>query len=134
MKEKKNIDRIFQEGFKDFEVTPDTHVWNNIQAKLENKNTRKPFVIPLWYKVAGVAALFALLFWLGQSIWNINDATDGLVDTEEQLDVDNQQDKFENEASEINNEGDVLTERTNPISKKNNTIVNSEGARDEFNE
>ncbi len=31
MKENKNIERLFQEKFKDFEVTPPDFVWDNIQ-------------------------------------------------------------------------------------------------------
>ena len=34
MKEKKHIDRLFQEGFKDFEATPSDVVWKNIEAQL----------------------------------------------------------------------------------------------------
>ena len=35
MKEKKNIDRLFQEKFKDFEHTPKEDVWKNIAEKLK---------------------------------------------------------------------------------------------------
>jgi len=37
MKEKKNIDNIFTEGFKKFEATPSPRVWENIQAQLEKE-------------------------------------------------------------------------------------------------
>ena len=33
MKEKKNIDRLFQEQLRDFEATPDNQVWLNIEAE-----------------------------------------------------------------------------------------------------
>jgi len=59
MEERKNIDRVFQEKFKDFEATPRDVVWNNIASRL-NENKRKKRVLPLWYKMAGVAAVLAL--------------------------------------------------------------------------
>lgn len=61
MKEKKNIDRIYQEKFKDFEREPNEKVWENISAKLDKKNKKKPFIIPLWFKLSGVAAVIALV-------------------------------------------------------------------------
>jgi hypothetical protein len=60
MEERKHIDRVFQEKFKDFEATPRDVVWENISSKLK-ENKRKRRVLPLWYKIAGVAALLALL-------------------------------------------------------------------------
>lgn len=59
MEEKKHIDRVFQEKFKDFEATPRDVVWDNISSKL-NANKKKNRVLPIWYKMAGVAALLAL--------------------------------------------------------------------------
>jgi len=59
MEEKKHIDRVFQEKFKDFEATPRDVVWDNISSKL-NANKKKSRVLPIWYKIAGVAALLAL--------------------------------------------------------------------------
>lgn len=93
MKEKKNIDRLFQERFKDFEATPDPKVWNNIQAELKKKQTdRKPFIIPLWYRVAGVAALLALIFWLGQPLFLSDNTNNNIVDAEEIKDANNTED------------------------------------------
>jgi hypothetical protein len=58
MKEKKNIDRLFQEQFRGFEETPDNQVWLNIEAELKKDKKRK--VIPLWLKCSGIAAAFLL--------------------------------------------------------------------------
>jgi len=69
MKEKKHIDRLFQENFKDFEVTPNDAVWQNIDAKL-NANKKKRRVTPIWWRYAGVAALLLLLFSLGNIYFN----------------------------------------------------------------
>ena len=64
MKDKKHIDRLFEEGFKNFEASPSPKVWDNIQARL-NEQKKERNVIPIWWKLAGVAALIALLFLAG---------------------------------------------------------------------
>ena len=60
MSDKRNIDRFFQEKFKDFEVQPPSNVWDAIDKELDQKTDRK--VIPLWWKFAGIAAVLAILF------------------------------------------------------------------------
>ena len=47
MNDKKNIDRLFQERFKDFEAVPDEQIWSNILDALHEKKRKK--VIPLWW-------------------------------------------------------------------------------------
>ncbi|SHG00142.1 hypothetical protein SAMN05444396_103354 [Flavobacterium segetis] len=61
MKNSKNIDRLFQEQFKDFEAKPNDQTWCIIQAGLMEKKERK--IIPIWLKYAGIAVtlLFGLL-------------------------------------------------------------------------
>lgn len=67
MKEKKYIDRLYQEKFRDFEAAPREAVWKNIEAQLREKKNRRA-VVPLWYRYAGVAALVAFLLMLGDWI------------------------------------------------------------------
>ena len=68
MSERKNIDRLFQEKFKDFEVNPPKETWANIEAKLDGKKKRR--IIPFWWKLSGVAAIFFLGFFISKSIYN----------------------------------------------------------------
>ncbi|MDT0689659.1 hypothetical protein RM549_07670 [Salegentibacter sp. F188] len=68
MKERKNIDRLYQEGFKDFEATPREEVWKNIASRLEEKQRKRPLIIPLWYKVGGIAATIAIILGLAYFI------------------------------------------------------------------
>lgn len=74
MKEKKNIDRIFQEKFKDFEKEPSPRNWEQISARLDAGTppvAKKP-VIPLWLKFSAAAAILALVT---TGIWKINLST-----------------------------------------------------------
>lgn len=53
---KKNLDRLFQEKFKDFDAKPNKKVWQNIQNQLEEeKDDKSVFVIPFWIKQIGRA-------------------------------------------------------------------------------
>ena len=56
MKNNKNIDRLFQEKFKDFETEPDKHTWTKIQMGLKEKKQQK--IIPFWLKFTGIGASF----------------------------------------------------------------------------
>jgi hypothetical protein len=55
MQDKKNIDRYFQEQFKDFEVQPEPQVWEAIELSLRKKKKRRK-VLPFWLKISGIAA------------------------------------------------------------------------------
>mgnify|MGYP000439299590 CR=1 FL=1 len=79
MKEEKNIDRLFQEKFKDFNAKPSAKVWANIEKELKEDKERTPFIIPLWYKIGGIAAALALVFWFSQPLLT-TDTTNTIVD------------------------------------------------------
>ncbi|WP_242158140.1 hypothetical protein [Aestuariivivens sediminis] len=85
MGEKKHIDRLFQEKFKDFEVSPRPEVWNSIESRLRDKK-KKRRIIPIWLPYGGVAALLAVLLTMGYLYFNSSkDAQNPLpqvVDTE----------------------------------------------------
>lgn len=57
---KKNLDSLYQEKFKGFKEVPDEAVWQKIEASLD-KRTKKQ-VIPLWWKLGGIAAALILGF------------------------------------------------------------------------
>lgn len=63
MTDKKNIERLFQEKFKDFEVTPNPEAWENIASRLEKKENKKR-IFPFWFnaKAVGIAAALVLGF------------------------------------------------------------------------
>jgi hypothetical protein len=63
MKENKNIERLFQEKFKDFEVFPPEDSWDLIANKLKkDKQSRR--LVPFWCQFSGIAASFILLSYL----------------------------------------------------------------------
>lgn len=66
MKDNKNIERLFQEKFKDFEAMPPQESWNVIASRLTEKKKKKR-VIPIWFRYSGIAAS---LFLIGGLIWN----------------------------------------------------------------
>lgn len=69
MSDKKNIDRLFQEKFKDFEAFPPEQVWQNIEKELQKKKKKR--VVPIWWYYGGIAAsilLFAtIVFFFNKS-------------------------------------------------------------------
>ena len=106
MNEKKNIDRLFQEKFKDFEVAPNDAVWNRISDSLPNKK-KKRRVIALWWQIGGVAAVLALLFTVGVSIFNSNPDPS-------------------NDPTIVNTEGeDAVNDTTNPSSTDKQNKINN---------
>ncbi len=57
---KKNIDDIFNDKFKYAEKIPPGEIWDSISAQLPFKK-RKKRIIPIWYLLAGTAAVLALM-------------------------------------------------------------------------
>lgn len=70
MGERKNIDRLFQEQLKNFEETPRDDVWENIRKELEKTHESKKKVLPIWYRLGGIAASFMLLLGLAINLWS----------------------------------------------------------------
>ncbi|MGB7843620.1 MAG: hypothetical protein WBL21_12565 [Salinimicrobium sp.] len=66
MREKKYIDRIYQEKFKDFEAAPREEVWKSISAKLKEDRKRNPVITPFWSRIASIAAILTLILLIGQ--------------------------------------------------------------------
>ena len=60
---KKNLEQLFKETFKNFQEVPDESVWKSIEASLDKKKQRRR-VIPIWWRLGGVAALLAILFYI----------------------------------------------------------------------
>jgi hypothetical protein len=111
MPDKKHIDRLFQESFKDFEATPSDAVWKNIEAQL-NQKKKKRRVIPIWWRYAGVAALLLLLLTVGINYFNNENESkiNKIVDTENKAtDASIDQDERPNSFNELNKTNEAIT-------------------------
>ena len=81
MSDDRNIDRLFQESFKDFEVSAPKNSWRNIEKRLSQQ--RHKTIFPLWQKLSGAAVVIGILILVG-SQWLINptkiDSNNSVVD------------------------------------------------------
>jgi len=64
MSEQKNIDKLFQEKFKDFEADPSEFTWPELKERLEKKKKKR--IIPFWWKLSGIAAALLIGFFVAQ--------------------------------------------------------------------
>ena len=53
-----NLDKLYQEQFKDFAPPPNPEVWQRIEASLNEKKNRR--IIPIWWRFGGIAAILIL--------------------------------------------------------------------------
>lgn len=136
--DKKHIDRLFQEGLKNFEATPSHSVWENVSEQLlTNEKQRK--VIPLWMKLSAVAAGLLLLFTLGNNIFfqDNNDTpkiNETIVDTESksQENTNNLNDTIDNKnnidnenlAQEDSNESETKDSSNGLQKNSRNAVIN----------
>eukprot|EP00759_Apiculatamorpha_spiralis_P016727 PhF_6_TR22889/c0_g1_i1/m.32477 len=115
MSERKNIDRLFQEKFKDFEATPPEVSWANIEAKLDGKKKKR--AIPFWWKLSGVAAVFLIGFMVSKSIYDDHSIKpgNGVVNQENSVPNKNIDKKGSDVNDKIKTENPVVSdENTNP--------------------
>lgn len=63
MRDFKNIDRLFQENLKNFEVSPPSEAWDAIENRLIPRSHKR--TLPFWLKLSSIAAVFVLFFSLG---------------------------------------------------------------------
>jgi hypothetical protein len=125
MRERKNIDRLFQEKFKDFEVNPPEVVWDAIETHLDKNKTRK--IIPLWWKLGGIAAVFLIGFLILQNGSNPNQILSNQVTVEENNTNKNEATKSD---TNIPNPNTVTAKDKNqqPVVVNNNAPKNSSTA------
>ena len=121
MKEKKNIDRLFQEKFKDFEAQPAPHVWESIAAREKQKRKR---VIPLWIKLGGVAAVLALLL-LGGNFFEINNPNDDQQPKLVQEEKPQNNTEVNTDSEETNNAVVEASEQDDTSAKTNSSLSTS---------
>lgn len=121
MNERKNIDRLFQEKFKDFEDFPHANVWKNIEKQISKKKKRR--ILPLWLRLAGAAAILLLVISSGLWIFNSSDK-DQIVpkeiiitDSDNKNDLLNENDSKDKIVNEVNPSTAKKSQEQNLISK-----------------
>lgn len=129
MEERKNIERFFQEKFKNFEAAPPENLWKDIDKSL-NKKSNKRKVIPLWWKIAGAAALLAGFLWTGNLIFSPNSSNtiQSVTDTETMDSISGNKAPNESVVSGDDNENQINTTPSNPTtdskSNKESDVIN----------
>lgn len=132
MKEQKNIERLFQEKFKNFEAIPPQDAWNSIESRLNQKKKRR--IIPFWFKSTRIAALFLL----GLYLWNtsnskensnINSSTIEINNSNQKIVNSNEKEEYKSNSIEENSEikaKEILDNKNskNNFLKNNNRIAN----------
>lgn len=66
MKEHKNIDRLFQEKFRDFESLPPERIWSHVEKNINLKSRSNNYSKWGWF--TGIAVGLVLLFWFNNPL------------------------------------------------------------------
>jgi len=111
MSEKKNIDHLFKDKLEHFEVAPPDISWKNIEAKLNEKQEKRR-VIPFWWKLGGVAAIFLL----GLGLYSLY--FDTPISTENPI---VSQDSIKNSTNNNGNKNDIVIHETDTTHSDNNS-------------
>lgn len=114
---KKNLDELFQEKFEDFSDIPTENVWKSIESSLDKKKKNRK-VIPIWWKLGGIAALLAIGLFLA------NPFKDGTETNEITTDIEHTE---KNSQEQRTNEGLIKStpEITDTNSSENESMEES---------
>jgi len=118
MKEQKNIERLFQEKFKDFEATPPQGSWDIIASRLNEKKKKKR-VIPFWFQLSGIAASLIIV---GTLILNYQSEQDNLIQNNTNTIVSEDAKNKTNNDNNISNSGiknsGITSSESNELNQK----------------
>ena len=117
MSERKNIDRLFQEKFKDFEDFPHANVWKNIEKQITKKKKRR--IVPLWLRLVGAAAI--LLLMISSGFWIFNSSDKDQIVPREIIITDSDKN---NDVLKENDLKDKIVNEVNPSTVKKNQEQN----------
>lgn len=85
---KKNLDKLFQEKLSDFSEAPDEKVWQSINTSLDKKKKSRK-IIPLWWKLTGVAAILAIGIFIANPFKEATSIDSNVTEIETQEDKTN---------------------------------------------
>lgn len=136
MKHNKNIDQLFKEHFQHLETPPPPEAWNRIEKQLlEEKEERK--VIPIWWKLAGIAAVLLVLLTAGNVFFDASkNGNDTIIVDVESSENNKNANKIEETTidhnSQLPNETQLVTEQTNK-KEDTNTLENKNILKERIN-
>ena len=128
MSNKKHIDRIFQEKFKDFEVSPNPELWTKIQNDLNIEKEEPKKVFPMWLRYASIAAILAILVTIGAFVFDGSSASTPIQQT-----VDTEGDKVETPVNSNQTPKNASKESNFNSDETNSSYVSAEGDNDSQN-
>ena len=111
---KENIDKLYQEKLKNFNEVPDEKVWKAISNSLDKKKKARP-IIPIWWKLGGVAAILAMLLYVFIPFKGDQNTDQIITDVESAPSLDN---------SRVSDVEDILPAENN---EDGSSLVNSSG-------
>lgn len=123
MKEKKNIDRLFQEQLRDFEASPNNQVWLNIEAELKKDKKRK--AVPIWFKYSGIAAAFLLGLFALNTNQTFNSKTENRIVLDAKISKDSFNKKqifLQNSSKETQKEAQIVSNSRKNLKYKKEII------------
>lgn len=117
MDKNQDIERFFQEKFKDFEANPNPEVWKAIEAKMKKKKRR---VVPIWWFSGGIAATLVLGLLLYPFSKNEEENNEEkfpvIVDTKKEKNINNLNKVLSN--SEEREKQNIVNDESKSIEKK----------------
>lgn len=128
MSDNKNIERFFQEKFKDFDVNPEPEAWENIAMKL-NKKKNKNRIFPFWMTFGGIAASLIIGYFVFNNFSKNNDIQNNstIVHSEKQNTINKKPLEIKN-INDLNSEilvGTYKNEDSLIVNKNNVTNIKS---------
>lgn len=117
MSERKNIEHLFQEKLDNYTCIPPEEVWIGIETEL-NKKKEKRRVIPFWWKISGIAALFVLGYSLYTTTTN-NSENNSLPNNKSVVGNENVK------PNTTNSENNISKEIENQIEVKKESVSNA---------
>lgn len=118
MKERKDIERFFQEKLKNLEATPSKKVWDNLEASLKKKKRK---VVPFWWIGSGVASIILIALLLNKTPEN---KSNQINTTNENVVIEPLINDIKTDDNSINNVNDINGNVTETLKNFNNKTTN----------
>lgn len=118
-----NIEKYFQEKFKDFEPDFPKESWQNISNQIKSKKTKKNYI---WYKFSGLIAMLFLGFFTFNSLKDINKIPDK-NEIENSVVIDENNKTLNSTKNNKENDTNISkNNKTNPTDLNNLNIIKEE--------